>query len=127
MNRFPVRRGDRIIILALLGTSLLLFLSGLLPRGETVNARVVIETPDETVVYPVSEDRRIPVFCAGHTLTVVVSGGAVHVEDADCPDKICEGHAPISAVGESIVCLPAETVVRITGGEEDPYADVIVG
>lgn len=51
-------------------------------------------------------------------LTVIVSGGCVHVEEADCPDKICEKRGNISKAGQSIVCAPARIVIRITGKGE---------
>ena len=51
-------------------------------------------------------------------LTVVVSGGSVHVEDADCPDKICEKRGDINKTGQSIVCAPARVVVKIGGKGE---------
>lgn len=45
--------------------------------------------------------------------TVVVQDGSVTVQDADCPDKICEKHAAISQTGETIICLPHKLVVEI--------------
>ena len=37
----------------------------------------------------------------------------VVVQDADCPDKICEKHRAISQTGETIICLPHKLVVEI--------------
>lgn len=54
----------------------------------------------------------------GHNC-VVVRGGAVSVTEADCPDLICKRHAPISQVGESIICLPHRLVVTIEGGADE--------
>ena len=45
--------------------------------------------------------------------TVVVQDGNVTVQDADCPDKICEKHRAISQTGETIICLPHKLVVEI--------------
>ena len=45
--------------------------------------------------------------------TVVVQDGSVTVQDADCPDKICEKHRAISQTGETIICLPHKLVVEI--------------
>ena len=45
--------------------------------------------------------------------TVVVQDGSVTVQDADCPDKICEKHQAISQTGETIICLPHKLVVEI--------------
>ena len=46
------------------------------------------------------------------------------MEDADCPDQICVNHRAISRDGESIICLPNQTVVTIRGGEK-PEVDEI--
>jgi len=51
-------------------------------------------------------------------LKVIVSRGKVHVEHADCPDKLCEKRGSISRSGESIVCLPNRIVIKITGKDE---------
>ena len=51
-------------------------------------------------------------------LTVIVSEGKVRVEDADCPDKICERRGSICESGASIVCLPNRVVIRISGKGE---------
>ena len=45
-------------------------------------------------------------------------------KDADCPDQICVNHRAISRDGESIICLPNQTIVTIRGGEE-PEVDEI--
>ena len=39
--------------------------------------------------------------------------GSVTVQDADCPDKICEKHRAINRTGETIICLPHKLVVEI--------------
>ena len=48
---------------------------------------------------------------------VVIENGSVHMADADCPDQYCVQHAAIHAGHETIICLPHELVVEITGGE----------
>ncbi len=47
---------------------------------------------------------------------VVVEQGAVYMQEADCPDKICVHTGKISKVGETIVCLPHRVVVEIRKG-----------
>ena len=46
-----------------------------------------------------------------------VSDGVVRMKAADCRDQICVRHRAVSAVGESIICLPHKLVVEITTGE----------
>ncbi|MDE8718548.1 NusG domain II-containing protein, partial [[Eubacterium] siraeum] len=42
-----------------------------------------------------------------------VSGGAISVSDADCPDKICVKTAPVSDGIQPIVCMPHKLVIRV--------------
>lgn len=49
---------------------------------------------------------------------LLVSDGQARIVSADCRDQICVRHKPISAAGESIVCLPHELVIEI-GGDPD--------
>lgn len=45
--------------------------------------------------------------------TIMIKNGVVSVSYADCPDKICVKHNPISKAGETIICLPHKLVVEI--------------
>lgn len=49
---------------------------------------------------------------------IVIKDGYVHMEEADCPDQYCVKHAKIHYSHETIICLPHELVVEISGGED---------
>ena len=44
---------------------------------------------------------------------VVIENRKAYMKNADCPDKICVEHRPVSKVGETIVCLPHKLVVAV--------------
>lgn len=46
---------------------------------------------------------------------VEVSGGKIRMREAGCPQQICIRQGWIENLGESIVCLPGEIVIRIDG------------
>ena len=48
-----------------------------------------------------------------HRNVLVIADGVAWVEEADCPDLICVHHRPISKKGDTIVCIPNQTVVAI--------------
>ncbi len=48
-----------------------------------------------------------------NTNVLVIKDGTAFIKSADCPDKICVHHSPISKVGETIICLPHKLVVEI--------------
>jgi hypothetical protein len=53
-----------------------------------------------------------------YRLTLVIDRGKAWVEDATCPDLICQHHAPVSQAGQQIICLPGRIVISVAGEEE---------
>lgn len=47
------------------------------------------------------------------TNLVVIKDGQVTIKEADCPDKVCVNHKPVSMTGETIICLPHKLVIEI--------------
>ena len=60
-------------------------------------------------------------------LTVKLSPNGVEVTDSDCPHQDCVHTAPIARAGQSIVCLPGQIVITLTGTPAADAPDVIVG
>ena len=74
----------------------------------SVNTEVVIETGDD-----------------GRN-TLVIEDSKAFMKDANCPDKICEGHSKISYKGETIVCLPHKVVIEIVADDTTDDLDAVV-
>ena len=74
----------------------------------SINTEVVIETGDD-----------------GRN-TLVIEDNKAFMKDANCPDKICEGHSKISYKGETIVCLPHKVVIEIVADENTDELDAVV-
>ena len=51
----------------------------------------------------------------------VIKDGVVHMEDADCPDKLCIKQGQIDSNGQKIVCLPNKTIVEVSSEKESDY------
>ena len=60
-------------------------------------------------------------------MTVRLSSDAVEVTDSSCPHQDCVHTAPIHRAGQSIVCLPGQIIISLTGTPEADAPDVIVG
>ncbi len=107
------RRADLCLVAGILLLSLLLWLGFRLlsPVG-----RVAIVTCDgmEVICLPLDRDAEQIVTTTYGTHTIRIRNGKVSVTEAPCPDLICVHHAPISQVGESIVCLPCHLVVQVS-------------
>lgn len=73
-----------------------------------------------------SEEHTVPIRQGEHSNTLVISGGHAWIQDATCPDKLCEKQGRIHLQGQMIVCLPNRVVITIEGGEAFP-ADIAIG
>lgn len=56
-------------------------------------------------------------------VTLIVEGGSIRFADALCPDKICERTGKLKNAGDTAACIPAKTVVTVTG---DSDVDAVV-
>lgn len=66
---------------------------------------------------PLSEDCEFTVESGLGFNVVTVSGGAVSVTEADCPDKVCVRTGAVSGA-VPIVCLPHRLEIRVVNGSE---------
>lgn len=53
-------------------------------------------------------------------------GNTIRVIESPCPDKLCVHHQPISKDGESIICLPEQIVITVSGGVKEQSYDAIL-
>ena len=48
------------------------------------------------------------------------------MQEASCPDQICVNHRAINSVGETIVCLPNEIVLKVVEQSSKPEIDMVI-
>ena len=110
-------RNDIILICALLAAAGLAYAAVQLFKSEGGYA-VVVRDGEEIASYPLSEDITVTIPSSnGGFNTLVISGGAADVTDADCPDRLCVNQHAIKYNGETIVCLPNKLTVKIVSSE----------
>lgn len=124
MRKISLRYGD-IVIIALVFALAALLAVAFAKDGSA--EYFYIKTDMQTFEYPLELDARYTVVSNGITLTLEVADGKVAVVDSECDDKICVKTGRIEKLGESIVCLPARTIVGIKDSEVSDHADAIVG
>ena len=112
-----IKKADIIllIILVIIGLASTVYITASKTGGDTV----VIQRQGKLFgKYSLNQDAEIDVM-SGDSITpelhVSIKDGFAQVSSATCQNQICVRHAPINAVGESIVCLPGKTIVKITG------------
>ncbi|OGR78111.1 MAG: hypothetical protein A2X32_01780 [Elusimicrobia bacterium GWC2_64_44] len=59
--------------------------------------------------------RRVLALGTGPVTVEVVPGRGVHISDTNCPAKTCMHHGWAKATGETIVCLPNQLLIEVTG------------
>ena len=119
MERIKAYRKDLILILGLLiGAGLI---AGAFALAKKPGAYVRVEQDGRmTALYRLDEDRRevFPSKDGQGENALVIEGGTVYMEAADCPDKLCVKQGAKKNVGDTIVCLPQRLVVTVISAEE---------
>lgn len=126
MDRRRIRRRktvlrDIILIVASLAvaTALLVVTRS---HGETGSYVVVMSRNSEVARYSLAVDGIYAIN--GGKNTIEIKDGKVRMTEADCPNHLCIRQGWASFSGQSIVCLPNELSVIITGA--DDAADFIL-
>lgn len=85
--------------------------------GKTPSPRVAVVTVDGAVwrTLPLSAAERavFTVKTPRGQNRIVLNGGTVAVEDADCPNRLCQKQGAISRPGEVIACLPHRLLIEV--------------
>ncbi len=111
-------RNDLILICIILAISVILFIA-LKLTAKTGNVVEVAVDGKTVASYNLDEDTRFDIKTEGdHINTLVIKDGKAYVEYADCRDKICQNHKPVSLDGESIICLPHKVTITVSRGDE---------
>ncbi len=106
----PLRLSDIAVLAILIVLAVILLIAVYGKTGE----KVIVTYNGVSTEYDLNTDREIEIE---DKLTVCISGGAVYVKDAKCPDKICQNSGAVKKVNETIVCAPFGITVRITDGK----------
>ena len=119
------RRNDIILAVVLLLVSVAGFL--LYKRLQKEGDFVVVSVDNVIVArFSLGEDTEYEINGIGGKNMLVIKDGKADVTVADCPDGICAEHAPVSKVGDAIVCLPHKVVVTVvSGGKADSEIDMV--
>ncbi len=122
MTRLTFRRGDAVVIAAILAAAIALTAAFVLSARRGAAASVEIRQNGEVLaVLPLDEDAEFTVGGA-YTNVIEVRGGEVFFAESDCPGRDCVHSGAVSAAGRSLVCLPNRVEVRITADVPDENA-----
>lgn len=117
---------DRILIAVVLAAAAVAALAMLSVQGGPGETVRITAGREEYGVYGLHEDQEILIEQPSGYNRVVIRDSTVYMESADCPDKYCVEHRPISKGGETIVCLPHKIVVEVEGRTDGQQPDAVV-
>lgn len=119
-------RNDILLILGVL-IAAILFAAVYFALQKDGSYALVLKDGEEIGRYSLSENITVPIKDREEvTNTLVIKDGKAYMESAICPDKLCVKHKAVSKSGETIVCLPSKTVVKIIAGASNKAPDTVV-
>lgn len=127
-----IKKGDIYVIGFLLVFSLAFaFAISKITSKERGNILVIKQESKVIKEVPLDKDDEFRIEYGGHYNIVKIKDGRAYVSEADCNDQICVHMAPISDVGETIVCLPNRLFMEVystddTNNSRDDTIDKVV-
>ncbi|HEB12290.1 MAG TPA: NusG domain II-containing protein [Actinobacteria bacterium] len=114
-------RGLIAVTLAMAALSFL-FLPKAIGAGSGAGEKLVIvqSGPGTIQKYPLKADKNLVVKNGDGFCRIQIKGDRVRVTDSNCPKHICRSRGWINGVGQSIVCLPHQTIVTISSVGSQP-------
>ena len=111
--------GDGILLCSIIFIALLSF--ALTPRWMLSGGKVLEIRSGAKIVgrYSLNNHRRVKVGGRLGTTSVLIENGRARIESSPCPHKICCGMGAIGSEGGSLVCVPNEVIVTITGEQAE--------
>lgn len=119
MKNKLIRKGDIAVILAILFVAAVLWFfqsrqadkleAVISVNGETVET-IDLASVKEKITFELDTEPKV---------VIAAENGTVYFESADCDDKLCVNCGKLSRKGDTAVCLPAKTVVTVSGSDID--------
>lgn len=111
------KKGDLAVILVILIVSAVFWIyqsqnTDRLEAVITVNGKTV-----ETIDLSAIKEKRIIELDTDPKVVIAAENGEIYFESADCDDKLCINCGKLSRKGDTAVCLPAKTVVTVSGSD----------
>lgn len=111
------KKGDIAVILVILVAAALFWFfrtqqTDRLEAVITVNGETV-----ETIDLSAVKEKRIIELDTDPKVVIAAENGAIYFESAECDDKLCINCGKLSRKGDTAVCLPAKTIVTVSGSD----------
>lgn len=108
-----MKKSDFIVIAVVLALAGILFGYFYFANGNGGNYVEVRVDGEVIETLPLDTDFEKQYDFDGDTNTLVIKDGKAEVVEANCDDKVCVNHMPISRSGDPIACLPHKFIVTV--------------
>ena len=113
-----MKKGDYLVIAAVLLVCLLLFIPSFLPSDEKTAEVYVDGEKVKTVSLSSLKDEEH--FSAAGCEILFEKDGASFIE-SDCPDQLCVKCGKLKNAGDSMACVPNKVVLTVKAEKNDDY------
>lgn len=111
------KKGDIAVILVILVAAALFWFF----RTQQTDRLEAVITVDgetvETIDLSAVKEKRIIELDTDPKVVIAAENGTIYFESAECDDKLCINCGKLSRKGDTAVCLPAKTVVTVSGSD----------
>lgn len=113
------RKGD-IAVIAAIVLAALIFAYMSISGGENLQAVITVDGEVFETVNLSSVKEKIVITPDTQPKAVIVAeNGEIRFESAECEDRLCVNTGSLKKGGDTAVCLPAKTVITVTGSDVD--------
>lgn len=115
------RKNDFILIFCLL---MLVLCSYVFWQSKKTSGQRVQIIRNQQILFdlPLAEDTVKLIQSGDEYNRIIIKNKQVWVDSANCQQQICVHHAKIKYVGQSIVCLPHQLMIQISGDSEQSHS-----
>ena len=111
-----IKKRDLLLLLLLLGAAALLWGWQRMAPGASGTCAHIAVSGKEVASLPLDKDHELTIEGAGGgTNHFIIEDGLIWCDQATCPDRLCVRQGKKSLDSDTIVCLPNQVTVTITG------------
>lgn len=119
MNIKLLKKGDLIVVAAIIAAALAFAFFGSREASKPI-AEIAVDGVTVKTIDLSSVNEKIEITPNDeYSILIVAENGTIRFEHSDCEDKLCVAAGTLKKCGDIAVCLPAKTVITVTGSDVD--------
>lgn len=109
-----------IAVIALIAAAAVIFAYMSFSKSENPQAVITVDGKvTETIDLSSVKEKIVITPETDPEVVIVAENGKIRFESAECEDRLCVNSGSLEKGGDTAVCLPAKTVITVTGSDVD--------